>query len=204
MGVIGVAIGVMAERVLSGRDNAGYRIVLAAFAAWLSVVAAASACSLEMAVSGTVAASEVMPAMLGVHALIGLAEAAITAATVAAVYGVMQWAQPHSSLSPPTRFALLLFAVILTGLTPFASSLPDGLSRVTDGLPSIRFSESFEVPSLLAGYALPGIAWPWLATLLAALLGVVLTYWVTTMGAFFCRPGAESSGGQEGSVSSFH
>ena len=46
--------------------------------AWLSVIMAASFCSLEIAVSGTHAISSVFPAMFKVHAVIGLAEAFIT------------------------------------------------------------------------------------------------------------------------------
>ncbi len=46
--------------------------------AWFSVVAAASFCALEIALSGTHALGEVFPAMFRVHAVIGLAEAFIT------------------------------------------------------------------------------------------------------------------------------
>ena len=42
------------------------------------------ACAIEMALSGAASASEVIPAMLGVHAVIGLAEGAMTAALVLA------------------------------------------------------------------------------------------------------------------------
>jgi len=48
--------------------------------AWLSVVGASLACALELSFSGTVPAKAVLPAMLAVHALIGLGEGAITVA----------------------------------------------------------------------------------------------------------------------------
>jgi cobalt/nickel transport system permease protein len=51
-------------------------------AAWLSVVIAALLCALEIGFSGTLAFGAVIPAMLKVHALIGLAEALITIALV--------------------------------------------------------------------------------------------------------------------------
>ena len=60
------------------------RALAAGLAGWLSVVAAALACAIEMALSGTASASEVIPAMLGVHAVIGLAEGAMTAVLVLA------------------------------------------------------------------------------------------------------------------------
>lgn len=46
--------------------------------AWFSVMAAAAAASVELAVSGTIPWVVVLPAMLGWHALIGVGEAAIT------------------------------------------------------------------------------------------------------------------------------
>lgn len=47
-------------------------------AAWVAVVLAAFACALELGLSGTVPLAVVIPAMVKVHALIGLAEALIT------------------------------------------------------------------------------------------------------------------------------
>jgi cobalt/nickel transport system permease protein len=48
-------------------------------------MAGATAAALELALSGTVPLGTVLPAMLGVHALIGIGEAVITVAAVAAV-----------------------------------------------------------------------------------------------------------------------
>jgi cobalt/nickel transport system permease protein len=53
--------------------------------AWLAVMAGATATSVELALSGTVPLGTVLPAMLGVHALIGAGEAVVTVAAVAAV-----------------------------------------------------------------------------------------------------------------------
>ena len=52
---------------------------------WLAVMVGAAATSIELAASDTVPLGTVLPAMLGTHALIGLGEAAITVAAVAAV-----------------------------------------------------------------------------------------------------------------------
>jgi cobalt/nickel transport system permease protein len=87
MGVIGALLvgGLMlaAQRVLSSRR--GVFLGVAGAGAWLAVVGGAAACSLELAVSGTVPLGTVLPAMLGVHALIGVGEAVITVAAVSAV-----------------------------------------------------------------------------------------------------------------------
>ena len=56
-----------------------------AFFSWLSVVLASVACALELAISGTVPLRTVLPAMLGVHAIIGVGEAIITTVVVAVV-----------------------------------------------------------------------------------------------------------------------
>jgi cobalt/nickel transport system permease protein len=63
----------------------GRRPVAAALAAWASVAVAALACSLELIVSGTAAPAVVLPAMLGVHSLIGVGEAALTLGALAVV-----------------------------------------------------------------------------------------------------------------------
>jgi cobalt/nickel transport system permease protein len=52
---------------------------------WLAVMAGAAATSVELAISDTVPLGTSLPAMLGVHALIGVGEAVITVAAVGAV-----------------------------------------------------------------------------------------------------------------------
>jgi cobalt/nickel transport system permease protein len=84
MGVIGTLGGYALYRalcsVLGGERRA--RIPAAAIAAWASVVAGAVAISLEMALSGFIALEVTLPIMVGVHALIGIGEAIITAAAL--------------------------------------------------------------------------------------------------------------------------
>ncbi len=46
--------------------------------AWISIVIAASFCALELAISGTVPLRIVLPAMVGIHIIIGLGEGIIT------------------------------------------------------------------------------------------------------------------------------
>jgi cobalt/nickel transport system permease protein len=56
-----------------------------AVVSWLAVMAGAAATSVELAASDTVPLATSLPAMLGVHALIGIGEAVITVAAVSAV-----------------------------------------------------------------------------------------------------------------------
>jgi cobalt/nickel transport system permease protein len=57
-------------------------------AGWFTVVAAAVFCALELAISGTVPLNVALPAMAGVHAVIGIGEGLITAAVLALVLAV--------------------------------------------------------------------------------------------------------------------
>jgi cobalt/nickel transport system permease protein len=87
MGVIGALLvgGLMvAARSIAGRGR-GAMLAISAAGAWLAVMAGATATALELALSGTVPLATVLPAMLGVHTLIGVGEAVITAAAVNAV-----------------------------------------------------------------------------------------------------------------------
>ena len=85
MGVIGTLGGftiyMALTKVMGGENRA--RIPAAAIAGYLSVLGAALAMSLELIVSGTSPAEVVLPAMIGVHAFIGVGEALITAAALA-------------------------------------------------------------------------------------------------------------------------
>jgi cobalt/nickel transport system permease protein len=87
MGVIGgVAVGglmLLARRLLPA--SRGALLGVAAGGAWLAVMAGSAACAIELAASGTVPLGTVLPAMLGVHAIIGAGEAVITVAAVSAV-----------------------------------------------------------------------------------------------------------------------
>jgi len=58
-------------------DNKGI-LVGTAIAAWTSVVLASSVCALQLAISGTLPLRLVLPAMVLVHALIGIGEAIIS------------------------------------------------------------------------------------------------------------------------------
>jgi cobalt/nickel transport system permease protein len=58
---------------------------LVGIVSWLAVMVGATATSLELAVSDTIPLGTSLPAMLGVHLLIGIGEAVITVAAVSAV-----------------------------------------------------------------------------------------------------------------------
>jgi cobalt/nickel transport system permease protein len=86
MGVVATFVGYGVYRLIYGaaRSDAA-RFVGAFVGAWLAVVASASACAAELAISGTAPFAVVFPAMAGVHALIGLGEGLITALALGAI-----------------------------------------------------------------------------------------------------------------------
>jgi len=101
MGVVGglVVGGMMlgARRVLPKTRTA--TLVVAGAGAWLAVVGGAVACAFELAISGTVPLGTVLPAMLGVHVLIGAGEAVITVAAVSAVLSTRPDVMPQGAMS---------------------------------------------------------------------------------------------------------
>lgn len=85
MGILTAFVGFGVYWMVSVLSGGRRQVVLAgAFAAaWTSVMLAALLCSAELAVSDTSPWSVVLPAMMGVHALIGIGEGLITAGAVA-------------------------------------------------------------------------------------------------------------------------
>ncbi|MGZ5338877.1 MAG: energy-coupling factor ABC transporter permease [Thermoleophilaceae bacterium] len=87
MGVLGALLAgfllVAANRVLPHTRMAFLGTV--GVVSWLAVMIGATATSLELAVSDTVPLGTSLPAMLGVHSLIGIGEAVITVAAVSSV-----------------------------------------------------------------------------------------------------------------------
>jgi cobalt/nickel transport system permease protein len=87
MGIIGGLGSFLAFRLLSGISSGNRFLNLTAtfVAAWLSVVLAAAACALELAMSGTSPLGVVLPAMTAVHALIGIGEGLVTLAVLSLI-----------------------------------------------------------------------------------------------------------------------
>jgi cobalt/nickel transport system permease protein len=194
MGLIGVAAGVAVDRLLitqhaNPANSLMRRAFASALAGWIAVVAAALLCAIEIAGSGAASLSEVVPAMLGVHAMIGLAEGAITAILVTACsYGLAQArpgavAHEQRVLGPRLAFAV----IIVIALAPLASTLPDGLESVAAGFTSLQLDADAALPPVFADYAIPGIAWATAATVLAGIVGVTLVFGVTTLACIRIR-----------------
>jgi len=183
-------------RKLGSRSLTGY-LMAVAVAAWISIVASATAVSLQLAASGTVPLRVGLPAMVSVHMIIGLGEALITTTVVAAVLVSRPDLVRSFTLSPElargargTRLfgargrlwsfvlaALVVSAALALLVSPFASSSPDGLERVAA---DESFEDAAQAPVWrlppLPDYQLPGIENEALATGLAGLLGTLVLF----------------------------
>ena len=79
MALAGTMGGYLVYRTVSGVSGRGKAILTGtAIASWFSVMLASGFCAIELALSGTSPLAVVLPAMLGIHAFIGVGEAAIT------------------------------------------------------------------------------------------------------------------------------
>jgi cobalt/nickel transport system permease protein len=86
MALIGTIGGYLIFRVLNKISSTPKGFFLSTgIAAWFSVILAASFCALELALSGMAPLNVVLPAMVGIHALIGIGEALITVAVLSFV-----------------------------------------------------------------------------------------------------------------------
>ena len=146
-------------------------------AAWLSVFVSALAAALELAVSGTSPANVAIPAMAGVHALIGLGEGGITIGALGVLYAVHRdilLVEANQLKSKKTLwFGGLATVLILLVVSPFASQYPDGLEWVAEQQQFLRLQRPalFEI---IPDYVFPGIANEAAATIIAGIIGIIL------------------------------
>ena len=157
-------------------DGAGGRLLGAGLAAFGSLSAAAAMCALELAVSGTYGLSQVFSAMMGVHLVIALCEAAMTMTIVAAGLAIVSENRVLSTRS--VIIGGLTLAVIVAGLlAPAASIRPDGLERVATDLNFASLATSSW--SLVPDYEAPLIGWPALAVAIAGIGGALFVFVAT-------------------------
>ncbi|MFH0984202.1 MAG: energy-coupling factor ABC transporter permease [Candidatus Omnitrophota bacterium] len=173
MAVIGTGVGGLIYKYLT-KATAGHsiaRLVSLGFAAWLSVLMAALACSIELAITGTMPFSRGSGAMISVHALIGVPEGIIS---VAAYY--LLSAQPVK-VSPKWAIGAPLLGSVVIGamLSPFAAGFPDGLDWVAQKYQFFHESAPAFV-SPMPDYTVPFIHQPLISTGLAGLCGVLMTF----------------------------
>jgi len=175
MGLLAVIVSYGLYRLAAGRSRF-IRLAATGIAAWLAVITGALATSLQLWLSGTARLELVLPAMLAVHALIGLGEAFITITTLAFIERTRPDLVQVTSRSNGSRGLVLAglgISLLVVILSPLASIAPDGLERVALRL---GFSTSAQTPTfkLLPNYSLPFLGRTSLATILAGVVGLLI------------------------------
>ena len=179
MGVISVFLSytvyTWARRVFGESNRTA--LIAAALGAWLSVETAALAASLELAISGTSPLDVALPAMLGVHALIGLGEAAITVAALSFILqtrpDLMSTATTRAARGSAWIAAGLVIALAVAFASPLASADPDGLEKVAEDKEFI--DEAEDAPyEILPDYTIPFIENEAATTIAAGIVGVLV------------------------------
>lgn len=191
MGLLTAIVGYGIYRASMGRSRT-VKLVAAGAAAWFSVITGALFTSLELWLSGTARLEIVLPAMLGVHALIGLGEAVITAAAVGFILRTRPDLLGERSASAQGSRAWvgagLAIVLVVLLLTPLASVHPDGLYRVAADLGFLRAAQAGAGP--LAGYAVPVTRSLPVSRVLAGLLGAAAVLGLGFLIGRFLRAGA--------------
>ena len=177
--LVGYGVYALGRRAAGGGLRA--RLLATGFAAWCSTVAAAVVCAGELAASGTVAWRVALPAMAGVHMVVGLGEAAITTLVVVAVAGVRPELVEEAPGARAARYGSVAAYGLLVSLglalfvAPFASGLPDGLEALAGALG--LESRAARAPALgapLSGYSVPGAGGA--SAALAGAIGTVVAF----------------------------
>jgi cobalt/nickel transport system permease protein len=192
MGVIGALVGMGVRRVLVLPDlSVPVKLAVAAAAGWGAVVAGAALCSVELAASKTFALSAALPAMVSIHALIGISEALLTAAAAAVVLKTApqllsspaRIAPLATSPAPSGKFRLVPIIGLAAAMTiaavlaPIASKLPDGLESVAIALNMTEPSAVWTAP--MQNYSIAAIGSQVFATAAAGVLGVLIVFALT-------------------------
>ncbi|MCS7282215.1 MAG: energy-coupling factor ABC transporter permease [Anaerolineae bacterium] len=159
--------------------------------AWISIVVAAIACALELGFSGTSPIGIALPAMAGIHALIGIGEGLITVGALALVLVTRPDLVEAERAPAPSGMRWvwggLGIAIVLALLSPLASPHPDGLERVAEDL---GFIERAQEPlyEVIPDYVFPGIPNEVLSTIAAGVVGTLIVYGIAVgLAALFQR-----------------
>lgn len=164
--------------ILNIRRKPGWktRLVLVGLAAWLSVLGGALATTLQLWLSGTARLAMLLPAMLGVHAVIGVGEALISMACLAFLFRTrpdLLEAGQTTPFQPGWAIAGLGLSLLVIILAPWASIYPDGLERVAMKL---GFSGQATVPnhSFFTDYQVGWLGGSPLSVILAGTIGLLV------------------------------
>jgi cobalt/nickel transport system permease protein len=176
MGLVTAAIGYGLYRSVTGQSRI-IKLAVVGVASWLSVMAGALFTALQLWLSGTSQLQVVIPAMLGVHALIGLGEALITVSALSFILQTRPDLLGEGSESAQGSrnwiFVGGLLALLVVFISPFASGDPDGLERVAEDLGFLGRGANAPY-QVIPDYTLPFLGETALSTILAGVVGILV------------------------------
>ena len=145
----------------------------------LSVVFSSIAFTIQYAIGGTISipVGTVLLAMVTTHFIIGFGEGIITALIITLLLRVRPdliyaYERSDENTTKVSFYGLFIILILLLSLiTPFASSSPDGLESVAE---EFGFTQTDGVVLLLDDYGIGSVNNDFISTVLSALLGVVV------------------------------
>lgn len=197
MGVIGVTVSYFTYTTLKKflGEQRWMLFVNGFVTAWLSIFIASLAAALELAASGTSPANISVPAMAGIHALIGIGEGLITVGALAFIYAARRDILESGKTAPAGGKVVwavgLGIALLLALFSPFASAHPDGLEWVAEqkGFLDVAQGPLFQI---IPDYVFPGITNEAFATILAGIVGSLIVFGVA-LGVAYARRSQKTS-----------
>ena len=161
-------------------------IIVSVLSGIVSVVFSSIAFMVQYILGGTISipVGTVLIAMISVHFLIGFGEGVITALIVGLLIRVRPdliyaYDREDKNTTAVSFYGLFIMLILLLSLiTPFASSSPDGLESVAE---EFGFQESDGIVLLLEDYGISTINNNFVSTFLSALLGIASIAIITAM-----------------------
>lgn len=193
MGLVTALIGYGLYRNVAGQSRT-VKLAVAGVAAWLSVMAAALVTSLQLGFSGTSPFGVVLPAMLGVHALIGIGEALVTVAALAFIMqtrpDLLEAEQVKARGGQGWVVLGLIIALAAVLFSPLASADPDGLERIAEDVGFLQFGQAAPY-TILPDYTIPFLGETSVSTIVAGVIGAILVAGIAVgVGYLLRRPAA--------------
>lgn len=182
MGVLTAFTGYLMYQLLrrvmgEGRNSL---LVAGAVGAWLSVMVGAIATAIQLAISGTTPLVVALPAMAGVHALIGVGEALITVGALSFIFATRRDLLNIGETAPGKFSATWwlggLAASLIVAVFSFAASPdPDGLERVAEDTGFLGAAQD-SLYNIFPDYTLPFVNDPLISGILAVVLGTLIVF----------------------------
>lgn len=216
MGIVTSFVGYFAYRLITRvvRNKTG--MLVGAFAgAWLSLPVTATFAAVELALSGTSPLGVALPAMVGVHVLIGVGEGLLTVFALAFIMAarpdLITGEEAPGQRSAGWVLVGLLLALSLTLLAPLASPYSDGLERIAEAfnapaeveikpvgfaVPEEQqfFGEAQEAPyEVLPDYTVPFLGETGLSTIAAGMVGVLVVFGLAYGAAWLSKRHSEQA-----------